>query len=328
MSLIKSLLQRNMIAFEKLLADASKTKNPALYLYTQQARNILFQIEGLSRLLVKIDQSGKSKKVLKSIKLLEDLLGQADYYDAFHKDFKSNTTLPRLIKEKNYTYFQVTIASIQDILLAKKWLPIPSTRIKKIQKTIDKQQAYSLEKELELIMHIYQKDIFKLKKILQKYQTKNIDVENDLHEVRRKLRWLSIYAQALQGAIVLVENISPNADLKKYLTKSVLTSPFNTLPVNKDLEATLQLDKNSFYALSWIIAELGNLKDQALKIQWLKNSYKNVLEFDKNTALTKTNSILKSVEDEKSILDKSKILLQQFKNDKVLETLLIGIHKN
>ena len=326
MSLIKSLLHSNLIAFEKLLVDASKTKNPALNLYTQQARNILFQIEGLSRLLAKMEETDKSEKLLKSIKQLEDLLGQADYYEAFHKDFKSYTVIPRLIKEKNYTYFQVTIATLQEVLLDKKWLPIPSTKIEKIQKAIDKQTDHSLEKELELIQHIYKKDIFKLKKILQKYQSKKIDMENDLHEVRRKLRWLSIYAQALQGAVELKEDPTNKAALKNYLTKSVLSSPFNNLPINKNLEAKLQLDKNSFYALSWIIAELGTLKDQALKIDWLKNSYKTIMEMDKATANAKALSILKTDDDIKSLLASSQKIIAQFSDDKILDTLIVGIH--
>ena len=39
-----------------------------------------------------------------------------------------------------------------------------------------------------------------------------------------------------------------------------------------DQKYFLLLDKNRFYALSWLIAELGNLKDSGLKVEVIKEA--------------------------------------------------------
>ena len=57
------------------------------------------------------------------------------------------------------------------------------------------------------------------------------NVEKDLHEFRRMIRWLSIYPQALRGCIQLNQSKSVTAKfLSKYLTKAITGSAYNVMP--------------------------------------------------------------------------------------------------
>ena len=91
-------------------------------------------------------------------------------------------------------------------------------------------------------------------------------IEEDVHELRRELRWLSIYPQAFRGMMQLKPSPETTESQKKYLTHEIVTSPYNLMPDGSKLQHHILLNVNNFYALSWLIAELGKLKDDGLRI--------------------------------------------------------------
>ena len=68
-----------------------------------------------------------------------------------------------------------------------------------------------------------------------------------MHELRRKLRWLSIYPHAFCGAIQFAVAKSTAPHLKKYMTTEIIKSPFNTFPQVGDNKNIVQLNRAIFW---------------------------------------------------------------------------------
>ncbi len=149
------------------------------------------------------------------------------------------------------------------------------------------------------------------------------------------IRWLSIYPQALRGCIQLSKSKTkaPKA-LTKYLTKEITGSPFNVLPDAAGLKHFLLLDQNRFYALSWMIAELGNLKDSGLKVEVIKEALLQTSakepagKTNENAILAKASKLAgpgqKSIE---QVLKAAEDICKTFCKEKNLEALIAGIAK-
>ena len=258
---------------EALLLKSSKQKNPGLWLYQNNARTPLFMLEGLAKMYSGIHNKKKFEKLKLHFKLLEDIIGQIDYYDAFAKEFLANKKIPAVITNYLQAQSREKIQSLNEILIEKKWLGDDNIRIKKIRKKLSKADWQDEKDDIKSIQQFY---ITAINKILEFISEKNFhftDVENDVHEFRRMLRWLSIYPQALQGCIQLskAEKTVPKF-LAKYLTKEITGSKYNVMPDAAGIKYFLLFDKNRFYALSWMIAELGNLKDNGLKVEIIKEA--------------------------------------------------------
>jgi type I site-specific restriction endonuclease len=102
---------------QELITKASKQKNPALWLYQNNARTPLFMLEGLAKLYAGLHNKKKFSKIKEQVKLLEDGIGQIDYYDAFAKEFVTNKKMPATIT--NYLQAQAVKRSRA---LMKYWL--------------------------------------------------------------------------------------------------------------------------------------------------------------------------------------------------------------
>lgn len=105
-----------------------------------------------------------------------------------------------------------------------------------------------------------------VREITDKLGDGTIDLENvelGVHELRRRLRWLPIYGLALAGKVVLDETVDHGA-LAKYVTPESLANPFNRLPGHPDEPEPVRYHQGAFLAVSFLISEIGKLKDRAL----------------------------------------------------------------
>src|SRR6186713_3659761 len=89
--------EQHLNKLQELLIKSSKQKNPALWLYQNDARTPLFMLEGLAKLYAGIHNEKKFKKLKEQFKLLEDGFGAIDYYDSFAKEFAGNAAIPAAI---------------------------------------------------------------------------------------------------------------------------------------------------------------------------------------------------------------------------------------
>ena len=88
-------------------------------------------------------------------------------------------------------------------------------------------------------------------------------IEDGIHELRRKLRWLGIYSSALLGK-VQHSNLDEHNVINHYITEENKSFKFNLLPEAQKDEETIRFLRGGFYALSKLIDGLGKIKDPGL----------------------------------------------------------------
>ena len=256
-----------------LLDKAGKQKNPALWLYQNNIRTTLFMLEGLAKLYSGIHNEKKIGKIKEHFKLLEDVFGAVDYYDAFAKEFILAKKVPANIISYLQAQAREKIQNANELLQEHKWLGADNRRMRKIRQKLNEVDWMKDEREVKAINEFYGTAIYEIVEFAKASKFKFTNVEADVHELRRKLRWLSIYPQAFRGCIQYSSKTNaPSKLLAKYLTKAITTSPYNVMPAAGDNAYFLLLEKNYFYALSWMIAELGNIKDSGLCIIAVKEA--------------------------------------------------------
>ncbi len=268
---------------------ASKLPNPAFGLYMADARTPAFRLEGLARLYARMHNKKYFGKLNKQIKQLEDGLGVIDHYTALEKEFAPHIKVPVGVKE--YFAQKATQGSLllNDVLKEEKWFA--GERVRLIKKKLGDIAWLPLQKEVKAITDVYNKEIRSITRFITRSAFD--DMENDVHELRRKLRWLSIYAMALQGRVRLVNDEKPVPGyLKKYLTPAIIDSPFNKIEASPDLKRHVKLDKNHFLALSWMIAELGRIKDEGLRVMALAEGFGYTENLKEQDALEKVYTVL------------------------------------
>ena len=310
---------------QDLLDKSSKQKNPALWLYQNNARTPLFMLEGLAKLYAGLHNKKKFSKLKDQFKLLEDALGAIDYYDAFAKEFAKNKKIPASIKNYIQAQSREKLQSLNETLKEKEWISAGNIRIAKIRKKLAKADWQKEREETESINSFY---ILAIKKILNFINQKDFHFENveaDLHELRRDIRWLSIYPQCLRGCIQLSKAKSSPRYLDKYLTKEITGSPYNIMPDAGDSKHFLVFNKNRFYALSWLIAELGKLKDNGLRVVVIEEALLQTTKTTDKDAAKKAYQLLGNKQLKiQQLLDKAETICKTYFKEKNLESLLIG----
>ena len=311
-----------------LLSKAATQKNPALWLYKNDLRTPMFMLEALAKMYASIHNKKKFTKLKVHFKLLEDTIGAIDYYDNISKDLSANKNIPVTVISYLQAQTREKIQSLNEILAEKQWLAVSNNRIQKIQKKLAGADWLKEEKEVNAINEFYGKAIYEITEFIHAQNCTFKDIEADVHELRRKLRWLSIYPQALRGSIQLSENKAVPEQLTKYLTKEITTSAFNKMPDAGDCNYFLLLQQNYFYALSWMIAELGKIKDKGLHAVAVKEALQQTADLDDVAAYKKTYQLTgaKQPKVEQLLADASAICKAYF-DEQNLEHLVVGMKK-
>jgi hypothetical protein len=317
----KSRFEFQISKLEKLFNKAKSDSNSALWLFLNDLRTPIFMLEGLSKLYSKLHNEKAFTKFLETFKALEDALGAVDYYFSFKKEFALDANLPKEI----LGYFEIKTEEklrFLELILNKN----QCFNGKLIRKTLDKLEDINWlkeEQEIKEIKKYYNRQIEKIDEFLQETSLVFDNIEEDVHELRRKIRWLSIYPQALNGAVKFVEIEPLETHLKKYLTENIINSPFNKLPENSKITNHLLIEKNHFLALSWIIAELGKIKDKGLKINVLIEAYQHVFKLDEANASKKVMAFLgDSYPNIETLLTQASEVSKTFFEEKILEDLI------
>jgi len=312
---------------QELLLKSSKQKNPALWLYQHDARTPLFMLEGLAKLYAGIHNEKKFKKLKEQFKLLEDSLGAIDYYDSFAKQFVGNKEIPAAITSYLQAQSREKIQSLNETLKEKGWLGEDNTRIEKTRKKLEEAEWLKEKDDIKGIHKFYIAAINKILEFINEKDFHFIDLENEVHEFRRMIRWLSIYPQALRGCIQLSKSKKTVPKyLAKYATEAITGSPFNVMPDAGDMKHFLLLDQNRYYALSWLIAELGRLKDAGLKIEVIKEAIMQTGKTKEKDALAQAYKLVGPEHmNIQQVLTTAENLCKTFCKEKNLELLIDGI---
>jgi hypothetical protein len=313
---------------EALIAKADKHKNPALFLYQNDARTPLFMLEALAKMYIDIHNKKKFSKLKEHFKLLEDGLGAIDYYDAIAKSLSKNKKIPVKVLQYLQAQAREKIQHLNDVLVEKKWIDSSNERILKIRKKLSEAEWLNEEKEIAAIESFYHKAIDGIIEFTHSTAYHFDNMEEDVHELRRKLRWLSIYPRALQGCIQLADDNKKSKPLSKYLTKEIINSPFNVMPDAADNKQFLLLDKKYFLALSWLIDTLGKLKDSGLLIVAIEEALTQTENANEATATKKTYQYLGSKQTKlPALLNEAEAICKVYFKEKNLEQLIAGVGK-
>ncbi len=294
----------------KLMLDAANQPNAALWLYQNNARTPLFMLEGLARLYSSLHNKKRFARIDMHFKLIEDALGAIDYYDAFAKEFAKDKKIKAAVTKAVEAKALEKAKSLNKLLIKKNWMGKDANRIARIRARLAGANWLEPKAEMKAIEVFYQKNIAKINAFAEQYQSGFTALETQVHELRRKLRWLSIYPQAFQGCVQLTDKPSNDKNVAKYLVPEIVNSPFNKMPAAGANAYLLMLHRDYFFALSWMISDLGKLKDQGLRMVAL------------NEAGTKAKTDAKS---ETEILKQASDICRTYFAEKNLDKLLSGV---
>lgn len=154
----------------------------------------------------------KFVKLKEHFKQIEDGLGQIDFYYSLSEAFADNKQIPTSCNQYIKKQIDQKAAQLNEVLTDKDWLSDDNKRIKKITKKLNEADWLNPIEEAEAFSEFYRASIKTITDFVAETNYYFDNVETEVHELRRKLRWLSIYPQALQGAIQFAPDTKPTKD--------------------------------------------------------------------------------------------------------------------
>lgn len=309
-----------------LMQQASREINPALWLYSNDARTPLFMLEALTKMYAGLHNKKKFTKLNVHFKLLEDAIGTIDYYDNYAKLFLEHPTVPVHIREYIQAQMREKVQHLNDLLLNNDWLGSQPIRLKKIRKNLKNAAWLQPKQEAEAVQEFYGNEIKEIKKFVKKANGNFTEMEAHVHELRRDLRWLSIYPQALQGMIQLTNSGKNEKSTEKYLTPEIVHSKYNVMPDAGNNKWFVLFDKNYFYALSWMIAETGKLKDKGLQFFAATEALEQTEKLSHEDAYHKSFDVLGEKKDSiDQLLSYASEITRAFITEKNMEKIIYGL---
>lgn len=304
-----------------LLNKAATVKNPSLWLFQNNARTVLFMLEALTRLHNNAFDEKLFSKWTKRFKKLEDSFGEIDNDYWLYNEFKTNKLIDKEITGYFFEKYQKSLAKMDEYLLEKEWL---ESKLDKFENRLNKFDVEYNKDYINELRIAISEEIESISFFMERIDFSFTKFEEEVHELRRKLRWLSIYGQALNGLAQLKKSTRPRKYKLNYFSKEILTSPYNKLPKKPTNTAILEFDQDAFFALSWIINELGKYKDIGLKCESLTKVTFKLQDITSHQAKVKSLKAIGLKENEEEVILKkvSEFVKLFFQTDKILEKLL------
>ena len=304
----------------QLLDSCSKKKNPALWLHQNKARETLFMLESIARIIYKSTNDSETKKWYKCFKELEDLLGEIDFYDEMYKNISQIKSLKKTQLDYLKRKKTKTLDKLNENLIANDFY-------KKFVISLNKPGKLNVD-SIPFLKKLEQRIKLELLEAAQLYNEHAAgfnDMEEQVHELRRKLRWVSIYAQSLQGFIVLEKSKIKYKWEKEFVTKEVINLPYHKIPVNKELKYHVNFNITAFYAFTYVIQELGIIKDKAFTLTTLAKVIEKTTFMSKQDSLKIAQKEIKGSVSVDKLLDEAHVLLKKFFNNYDIHEVLLKV---
>ncbi len=250
-----------------IIKKAKTQSDPSLFLYKNKARTILFMMESILRVSNKLFEDKEIAHWRIIVKKMEDALGEIDVYIVLLSDFSKLETIN--VKQLEYISHKL------------------DKSVDKLNKKLKKHDFYLEDIKLmnagfkinfndkNMVLQLHEEIRSELKEscdFFNQFPKGFTDMEDQVHELRRKLRWISIYGESFQGLIALESTKEKYKWEKEFITKEELKNPFNKLPVKKNLNQYILFNKKAFYAMSYVIGNLGAIKDNCFRLIYLEKS--------------------------------------------------------
>ncbi|MGZ3919421.1 MAG: hypothetical protein ACXVC7_03980 [Bacteroidia bacterium] len=292
---------------EKLLKECKQQENAAYFLYLNKARTLLFMLESITRILYKSTGDKFAKPWYKLFKKLEDMLGKIDELDVFVRDFKTN----RRVKGEELHYLTKKLEKAVEEFNSK--LKKEHFFLHALEKFRSDADTNFNDKGLLITFHEHIKtEILLAEEFFSRYHNGFSNFEDQVHTLRRKLRWISIYGISLGGIVILKDTHKKYKWEKEFVTKRDRDSEYNKLPVKKGLPYYIPLNKKAFYALSHVVANLGVIKDKGLAIGALEKALKKTGALKQRNPRIEAKRQLQLKETEQHLLKDAYDLMYRF----------------
>lgn len=255
-------VQRFETAFEKLrtLFESDKADVVADEL-VKHGRGPLFAVEGLARLYV--EGFPEMAELRLQSKALEDRVGRlVDWGE--HIELAKQVGVP----EKAIAYLERRRQQAREefirYLKEEKFVGGKKPLIQRWEKMVSKAEWDGPKKDRAYVLR-------KLIELTQELRKENWDMsslQDGLHDFRRRVRWLTIYAQALNGLVVF----DPRSLVKfqDILSDPITKSPYANLPNGSHPDCPILFPREVFLALTRAVDLLGRAKDMGEAMhEWL-----------------------------------------------------------
>ena len=143
-------------------------------------------------------------------------------------------------------------------------MPGEQNRLAKMQKKLVSANWLEEADEVNKIDEYYGEAIYDIVEFVETKNYSFANMEADVHELRRKIRWLSIYPQALRGSIQLSSKKPAPKHLAKYATKEITTSPFNKIARRRCDETFFDIGAKLFFCFKLADCRAGKIKRQRI----------------------------------------------------------------
>jgi len=235
-------------------------------LYLNDARTPLFQLQALARIELEIGKDKETaKNWLEEFKSLEDAFGKYDFWYTLlqkNNEWESPKEILTVIEQQTQRHLGLLESTIQHY----GWLPrceVERKPMDRFTKDFKKYKWTKESKETKKLLKFFRDEANGLH---VKISSGEIDlnlIEDGIHELRRKLRWLGIYSSSLLGKVQHSDE-NEKSSLDHYISEENKLFKFNILPNPSENIETIQFLKGGFYALSILIDGLGKIKDPGL----------------------------------------------------------------
>jgi hypothetical protein len=236
----------------------------------RELRSTLFHLEGILR-LYRHGYEQALEAPYRATKSLEDSLGALD--GGLHLvELARRLGVPAPALE--WCEAQASLASSEVAgQLRQDWLPLPDGRVPMFRAICDTLVALDFEG--------YARDRRSLSREIRRWLKKVADTPLDMyvlqgnhgmHELRRQLRWLPIYAVSVDGLVVTSDKHNPVKEYRAFLTSEVAKSPYASLPEPVREDRPIEISRSLFLAAIDMIAQLGELKDLAEDVEGLEHA--------------------------------------------------------
>ncbi len=279
-----SRLQLGFVANLNLLGDklSSYSKDQSLpeFMFKNDFRTPLFFLQALSRIAIETSSSEKKlfQQFLEESKALEDLLGQIDFFQSL-VDRSSKDNFPTEIRSYFRVKYKESLSNLEEKLTQLQFIPLKKNKspwLVQWQNQLPRIDWGKSKKESKEIKKFLAKTVDEIKDDIRDKKYDFSELEEGVHELRRQVRWIPIYLHALKGKFKLISNQELFSDLQEYMIESVLKSPFNNIPVFDSETHPILISREYIYATSFLISELGKIKDKGQYIEALVEAYEDL----------------------------------------------------
>lgn len=236
----------------------------------QDVRSTLFHLEGILKLYRRSYEQALDGPY-RAAKALEDALGA--WGAAVHLvELARQLSLPA--PALSWCETQASWARSEVIeQLKTHWLPLPDGTVPLLRAISDTLVVLDFEG--------YARDRRSLIREIRRWLRKVADTPLDMyvlqgnhgmHELRRQLRWIPIFAVSLDGLVVTSDKHNPVKEYRALLTSEVAASPYARLPEPIREDRPIEISRSLFLATVDLISQLGELKDAGEDLEGLEHA--------------------------------------------------------